>query len=595
MVARTRDIDASPFQRLCIMVLSRLLRKLSGRKTPIHSSASATSVPDTDADVRQAQHAQWLALSNQGRFHEAVELCLKDVGTPIDDNRATSFLGYAYFQLTNYELALQYLEKAVRENSGDYYSTFFLGRTYQALAQKEKALEMYMVSCTTHPAQKEEVLTFALPLAFEVQDSQAFTCFSETFQTWIEQHAISNQLLEKYLFFKRDDAALLEQLAHASSTTCSRLRRIRSVASYASEGNVDIHIYGAPPAIRIVTPATDGSDRYTEVSTQANAPYVARVPNALICSGSSLISVEENVVLSDLMTDPDYGKYVSQQYDRTVIAQRPDALLMHSPLAALHLPEGIFLSGLASNQFGHWFAEFLPKLRHFQAWPACANVPIIVDEGMPASHYEFLKTLAANPLYLLPQGAALQVDHLWVAPTTTFFPVELVPNHRVPPERQAAWTTEAFRFIKAGVERSIGMADGPRNRIFLSRKNSVWRRLVNEAELISTLEPLGFVSVCLEEHDFKEQVRLFQTAEFIVAPNGSALNSLIFSPPDTKALIIGQENVFNWGGWLGPIMDLGFAPRFLSGAPIGDHNNKQSDYVVSASQVCQVVSDMLHA
>lgn len=574
------------------MVISRLLKKLGERKA---STRSPEPAPDSIADLRQTQHAQWLALGNQGRFHEAVEQCLKDVSSPFEDNRAISFLGYAYFQLTNYDLALRYLENAVEKNSGDYYSIFFLGRTYQALEQKEKALDTYTECCTRYPAQKDEVLTFALPLAFEIRDSEAFSRFSRIFQTWIQQCAVSHQMLEKYLFFKKDDSALQERLARNGEAGAPQLRFIQSVHAFASGGKADIHCYGTPADIRIVTPATDGSGRTTEVTVQANQPYVARIPNAQIRSGSSLISVNGNIVLSDLMTDPDYGQYASQQYDRTVIAQRGDALLMHPAEAPIHLQEGIFLAGLASNQFGHWFAEFLPKLRHFQSHPACEGLPIIIDEGMPTSHYDFLKALADNPIYILPQHATLQVDRLWVAPTTTFFPVELTPNHRVPPERQAAWTAEAFRFIKSGVERSLGTVDGPRNRIFLSRKNSVWRRLINEAELISTLEPLGFAPVYLEEHSFTEQVRLFQKAEFIVAPNGSALNSLVFSQPDTKTLIIGQENVFNWGGWLGPMMDLGFDPRFLSGKPIGDLNNKQSDYVVSASQVLQIVSNMLHA
>lgn len=579
------------------MVISRLIKKLSEFRSPTRPSEPAAPAAHSDNTeaLRQTQHTHWITLSNLGRFHEAVEQCLKDVSEPLKDYRATSFLGYAYFQLTNYDLALRYLESAVNTHPDDYYSTFFLGRTYQALMQEEKSLDMYTACCSKHPAHKDEVLAFALPLAFEIQDTPAFKRFSELFRTWIQQHAVSGKMLEKFLFFKKDDDGLREQLGHEAPADASQLRFIRSVADFAANGHADLHAQGAPATIRIVTPATDGSDRSTEVAVQANQPYVARIPNAQIRSGSSLISIGEDVVLSDLMADPDYGCYVSQQYDRTVIAQRSDALLMHPASAPLHLPQGIFLAGLASNQFGHWFAEFLPKLRHFQAMPACSTLPIIVDEGMPASHYDFLKALADNPIHVLPQGATLQVDHLWVAPTTTFFPVELATNHPIPPERQAAWTTEAFRFIKTGVERSLGVADGPRSRIFLSRKNSVWRRLVNEAELISALEPLGFVPVYMEEHSFTEQVRLFQQAEFIVAPNGSALNSLVFSQPDTKTLIIGQKNVFNWGGWLGPMLDLGFKPRFLSGEPTGDHNHKHSDYAVSASQVRQVVSDMLDA
>ncbi|MCY1374712.1 hypothetical protein D9M69_620730 [compost metagenome] len=115
----------------------------------------------------------------------------------------------------------------------------------------------------------------------------------------------------------------------------------------------------------------------------------------------------------------------------------------------------------------------------------------------------------------------------------------------------------------------------------------------NEAEIIERLQDLGFESIFLEEYDFARQVRTFGEAEFIVAPNGSALNSLIFAATDVKALILGQQNSFNWGGWLGPILDLGFKPEFMEGEATESTSFKHSDYVVPADRVRTKVLAML--
>ena len=88
-------------------------------------------------------------------------------------------------------------------------------------------------------------------------------------------------------------------------------------------------------------------------------------------------------------------------------------------------------------------------------------------------------------------------------------------------------------------------------------------------------------------------MRTFGEAEFIVAPNGSALNSLIFAATDVKTLILGQQNSFNWGGWLGPMLDLGFEPQFMEGEATESTSFKHSDYVVPADRVRAKVLAML--
>lgn len=55
-----------------------------------------------------------------------------------------------------------------------------------------------------------------------------------------------------------------------------------------------------------------------------------------------------------------------------------------------------------------------------------------------------------------------------------------------------------------------------------------------------------------------EQIDLFQQAQWIVEPNGSALLNLVFADTSTKLLVLTQPNLHNWGTFQGPMDALGY-------------------------------------
>lgn len=421
------------------------------------------------------------------------------------------------------------------------------------------------------------ILPLALPLAGSHATEPAAATFLREASRFPEARACA-------LFHLGADGEL------GTSLPTHAVRSVLSVQAGVARGHGAWRPLGDPEVIRLACFGLDGSPA-PDRTTQSYAPYVAELTAATVVSGSSLIHVGPSTVLSDLLADWELAKYVCLRGDPTVTALREGAVLVRRASPTDRLAEGINLSGMSSGHYGHWFAEYLPRLRHFSRHPRFAEVPIIVDEGMPPSHYEFLRTLVANRLHVLPRGSALLVDRLWVAPTINFFPPALQAGHVVPPDRQAAWSVGALRFFAERL-RPDQVEPGSR-RIFLSRRNSSWRRLANEAELVAALAPLGFEVVCPEEMAFADQVRTFATAGFIIAPNGSALNNLIFTSPRTKVVVFGQHNFHNWGGWLGPYQDLGYRPAFLTGEPVQSAREKHADYVISVEQALGTVQRLL--
>lgn len=449
-------------------------------------------------------------------------------------------------------------------------------RVYERLGFSESALYCYEKAIDSEVS-REETLLAGLPLSEKDPEGDAARCFLSS----ASRYPDALPLIRFYLQM---------EAGKGEPAFSHEARNVLSVKEGASAGHGNWFGLGDPELIRIATFMPDGLPAPDRI-INSHVPYVAEIMDASLVSGSSLVHVGTSTTLSDVFADWELARHVCLRGDPTFKAARQGAVFVRRVRPEAFLAEGINLSGTYSGHYGHWFAEYLPRLRHFIRRPRFAEVPIIVDEGMPASHYEFLRALVPNRLHVLPRGTALRVGRLWVAPTVNFFPSSLKPGHAVPACRQAAWSPGALRFF-ADRLRPAQLGPGQR-RIFLSRRNSSWRRLENEEKLIASLRPLGFEVVFLEELGFAEQLRTFQEAGFIVAPNGSALNNLIFSSPKVKVVVLGQHNYHNWGGWLGPFQDLGFNPVFITGAPRQSSERKHADYAVSLDEVERTVRRLL--
>ncbi|MEG4006621.1 tetratricopeptide repeat protein [Microcoleus sp. Pol11C1] len=75
-------------------------------------------------------------------------------------------------------------------------------------------------------------------------------------------------------------------------------------------------------------------------------------------------------------------------------------------------------------------------------------------------------------------------------------------------------------------------------RIYISRQQASYRRIVNDEEVIKYLEKFGFRSVKLETMSVAEQASCLAAAKVVVAPHGGGLTNLVFCNPGTKVIEI---------------------------------------------------------
>lgn len=368
---------------------------------------------------------------------------------------------------------------------------------------------------------------------------------------------------------------------------------ILSIAAAVSAGLGRFLWQGPPDTIHFAAIEGMTVAETTEVhATFSGYPaYVAALDEAQVAGQSSAVFGAGGEILSDTYADPRFGSAVDLRADTIVKLRYRDTARVDLPKPTRRIDQAINLSGLATNHFGHWIGEFVPRLRHIVQLPELASTPILVNADMPGSHFELLGRLCDNPVLRMSRDEVIKVGTLIVAPTITFFPFDLKPGHSVPIEGQAAWSAPAMRFLR---DKVLATVDAPKptslDAIYLSRENSSWGRPLNEDALLARCSDLGLRRVRLETMDFIEQVVTIRRASTIVAPTGSALNMLIFARPETRLLILTQRYPHNWGGWVGPLREIGLDPCMIMSAT-GDPIVKHARYEIDINGLATLLKD----
>jgi hypothetical protein len=365
---------------------------------------------------------------------------------------------------------------------------------------------------------------------------------------------------------------------------------VESVVSWAHQHGVPYFEVGVIEEVLYLLPPVFGDKESVphKLYASSNQPYVAEVPNARIFGESSIILTGDGIALSDTGGHRRYGKCVNFIYEDIVLAQKKNQLVLEfSDYKSRKVKEAIFLSGMASGAFGHWLPEFLPKLNFLMNHPDYNHLPIIVDAGMPRSHFEHLKRLSNNSLILLENKESILCERLLVSPSPTFFPREVFPGSKIPMKDMLPLAKSAMEFIRG---QEVGCpAELRSRRLFISRLNSHGRNLINEEEIFLNLKGLHFERVFPEEMSVSEQIELFKQAEVVVSPNGSALLNLIFSNTETKILILSQANLHNWGTFQGVMESLGYKPLWVCGDYALAETQKHSDYHIDPNRVLEAI------
>ncbi|RUR31310.1 glycosyltransferase family 61 protein [Vreelandella nanhaiensis] len=202
---------------------------------------------------------------------------------------------------------------------------------------------------------------------------------------------------------------------------------------------------------------------------------------------------------------------------REVAYKQQHAQVLRKAPEPLQLEEAIWVTERVYHNHSHWLTAHLPKL----LWLHNQNLlhKVILPPNRTATMNDSLRMLGLDPDDFLTydENKPLFVKQLTVMDTDRFRP-------------------ELLRLVPSAY--GVYEADAPNRRIFISRAKASRRKLVNEEEIWSLLEPHGFERVFMEELTFQEQVKLMQETSVLMAPHGAGLTNMMFCPPGAQIVEI---------------------------------------------------------
>jgi hypothetical protein len=202
----------------------------------------------------------------------------------------------------------------------------------------------------------------------------------------------------------------------------------------------------------------------------------------------------------------------------------------HRVSVALHA-----LAGNVDNYF-HWMIDVMGRLDLEAIAARCGGErPRVLIPDLDKPYKRQSLDLAGrgeiDPL-LCGDETVVAVDRLYILPDISGSGFFFHPH-----------ILQAFARMRAnaGVERRP-----PYRRIYVSRRDSSNRRLLNEDEVIDAVGGAGFEIVSLGEMSVTEQIALFGEAKHIVAPHGAGLTNILFASPGSTLLELHMDSYTQW-------------------------------------------------
>ncbi len=267
--------------------------------------------------------------------------------------------------------------------------------------------------------------------------------------------------------------------------------------------------------------------------------------------------------------------------------------------ANIEIDEGFMLLGPQSGAFGDWMIDYLPRYVAADISGTLPPVPVLVDQSLPDVHRQSLKFMLSKPVELveIPAFTTARVRRLWCAATLHYAPTREKMDGRFkfdyvvpPPERIARVTREMARRVRRWAPSHAGP-----ERVFLARRPSRWRKLLNHAEIEAAARARGFSIVTPEDMDFIGQATLLRHARFVVAPEGSSLFLAYFAQPESKLCILNHRLV-EWPTVYGSYLSgVGIEITILTGPIVRPHPEfpHRADYTINERQFCDFLDHWL--
>ncbi|MEV7529354.1 glycosyltransferase family 61 protein [Agrococcus sediminis] len=193
----------------------------------------------------------------------------------------------------------------------------------------------------------------------------------------------------------------------------------------------------------------------------------------------------------------------------------------------------------APGNYWHWHAQVLPAILHsLDTVSADRRSSVSVLTGaLTAWQRDGLRAIGLPPEHIVEVqgGRSLRLDRLLYS--------DLLSSRQAFGKNQAREDTAKLLLAAARGAPSLE----PHRRLYVSRRDSARRPLLNERELSDGLGRLGFAPVQNSLLTLVEQVRMFSAAEAVVAPHGAGSTNVLYMRSGAAFVELQQASHVNAG------------------------------------------------
>lgn len=269
--------------------------------------------------------------------------------------------------------------------------------------------------------------------------------------------------------------------------------------------------------------ASDG-DGYT-----AHELTAVRASNVTLHTKFCIIEKDRSLVTQSFFHFPFHSEKGIARLSDAELYKAPTDICVEFDIA-LHAVSGV------SGNYYHWMMFFVAKMNSiFYREEERRKLVVLLPEYLSDAQRESATLIAdyygVNIVHVLG-GSSIKVRNL-------IFPFQ---PHSAGLDTHPA-TVEIFDIIKSKLhEPSIENAE----KIYITRSDSNFRRLANEAEIEAYLVSHGFTIVSLTGKTLKEQVNILAAAKIIISPHGAGLTNLMYCSEGTRVFEFHSPAHINW-------------------------------------------------
>lgn len=199
----------------------------------------------------------------------------------------------------------------------------------------------------------------------------------------------------------------------------------------------------------------------------------------------------------------------------------------------------VSFAGPWSEEFFHWFADYLPRLRVLREYEAQTGVrpTLLIPSNPPTWLTDSLDRLGIDPARRVRwSGGRWSLDRL-VVPS--------LPRHTHPttPPEGYVHSPRGLRWVANRLLDDVSASDRPDigRRLYVSRAHQSTRHVRNEADLLSVAEEFGFETVYPERWSLAEQLAAFAGADAVLGPHGAGLLNVIYADDAVLVELFGER------------------------------------------------------